>query len=250
MLREVVRRLGERRATDSRIRSLKFVAVGGAKISPDLIHQARSLGLPVFEGYGLSECGSVVTLNVPSADRVGSVGKPISGTAVRVTANGEIEVAGRGIEEYPAAPGACEWLATGDLGRLERDGYLFLEGRKDNLLVTSFGRNVSPEWPESVLLSSAAVGQAAVFGDGRPYLTAVISPRTQATPDEALEAGVGAANLQLPDYARIGAWLRAHEPFLPANGMATANGLVRRSAVWARYGEALNGLFDKESVQS
>ena len=252
MLREVVGKLRETRGTDSRIRSLKFVAVGGAKTSPDLILQARNLGLPVFEGYGLSECGSVVTVNVPFADRVGSVGKPLPGTAVRVAASGEIEVAGRAAAGYPASPGAVgnEWLGTGDLGHLDNDGYLFIDGRKDSLLITSFGRNVSPEWPESLLLDSPAITQAAIFGEGRPYLAAVLSPRTHAVTDEALDEAVSAANLQLPDYARIGAWLRAHEPFVPGNGMATANGRVRRSAVWSRYGDELNALFDKESVQS
>ena len=226
--------------------------MGGAKTSPDLIFQARNLGLPVFEGYGLSECGSVVTVNVPSADRVGSVGKPLPGTAVRIAESGEIEVAGRGGGGSTASTSAVgnEWLGTGDLGHLDNDGYLFIEGRKDNLLITSFGRNVSPEWPESLLLNSPAITQAAIFGEGRPYLAAVLSPRAQAVPDESLDQAVRAANLQLPDYARIGAWLRAYEPFAPGNGMTTANGRVRRSAVWARYGEELNALFDKDSVQA
>jgi len=116
--------------------------------------------------------------------------------------------------------------------------------------VTSFGRNVSPEWPESLLLDSPVIGQAAIFGEGRPYLAAVLSARTQAVTDQALDDAVRTANLQLPDYARIGTWLRAREPFVPGNGMVTANGRVRRSAVWARYGEELNAMFEKESVQS
>jgi long-subunit acyl-CoA synthetase (AMP-forming) len=249
MLREIVGYLREAGGRDSRIRSLKFVAVGGAKTSPDLILEARGLGLPVFEGYGLSECGSVVTVNTPSADRVGSVGRPLPGTAVRVAASGEIEVAGRGGAASPGAVGN-EWRSTGDLGHMDSDGYLFIDGRKDNLLITSFGRNVSPEWPESLLLNSRAITQAAIFGEGRPYLAAVLSPRTRAVPDEVLAEAVRAANLQLPDYARIGAWVRAREPFVPDNGMTTANGRVRRSAVWARYAGELNALFDKVSVPS
>jgi acyl-CoA synthetase (AMP-forming)/AMP-acid ligase II len=248
MLRALLAQLARQRATDRRIRSLKFVAIGGAKTPPQLIGQARELGLPVYEGYGLSECASVVAVNVPGADRVGSVGRPLPGTRMRLADDGEIELSGRGFSGYLGAPavGRDAWLKTGDLGSIDRDGYVYVTGRKDNLLITGYGRNVSPEWPESLLLASPIVSQAAVFGEGRPHLVAVLAPSARDVPDAALDTAVAQANQQLPVYARIGAWVRAAEPFAPGNGLATANGRVRRQGVWERYGEALNQLYGKE----
>lgn len=211
-------------------RSLRFVAVGGAKVSAPLIARARAVGVPVYEGYGLSECASVVALNLPAADRAGSVGRPLPHTQVKIE-NGEIHVnAGSG------------WLATGDLGRLDDDGFLYIEGRRKHLLITSYGRNVSPEWPEAELLAGGAIAQAAVFGEARPRLCALVVPAAPGVADAAIDAQVRAANSRLPDYARIGRWLRADAPFTPQNGLATANGRPRRDALWQAYGARLDAI--------
>jgi long-subunit acyl-CoA synthetase (AMP-forming) len=211
-------------------RSLKLAAVGGAKMSPALLARARAAGLPAYEGYGLSECASVVSLNLPGADRPGSAGRPLAHAEARIR-DGEIHV---------KAGGA--WHASGDLGRIDADGYLHVEGRRKHVLITSFGRNVSPEWPEAELLAGRAIAQAAVFGEGRPQLCAVIVPAGRSA-GAAIEAQVRAANMRLPDYARIGGWITAERSFTAANGLATANGRPRRDAVWRAYGERLDGLF-------
>ena len=250
MLAALLAHLGGRARRDNRIDSLKFIAVGGGKTSPDLILRAREFGLPVFEGYGLSECGSVVCVNVPFADRIGSVGRPLPHTNVRIAADGEVEVSGRGPVRYLGTTSEREeWVRTGDLGRLDEEGYLFISGRKDNLVVTSFGRNVSPEWPESLLLANPDISHAAIFGEGRPFLAAILSASTSAVSDQSLDTAVRDVNRQLPDYAHIGAWLRAPERFTAGNGMVTANGRLRRDAVWARYKEELNAAFDKAAAQ-
>ncbi|HEX6295012.1 MAG TPA: AMP-binding protein [Burkholderiales bacterium] len=222
-------------------RSLRFVAVGGARVSPALIERARALGLPVYEGYGLSECASVVALNTPQADRRGSVGRPLPHLGVRIAEDGEIAVSGTGFLGYVGQPFAEPEFLTGDLGRLDADGFLHVEGRRKHLLITSFGRNVAPEWPEAELLAGAALAQAAVFGEGRPQLCAVLVPAPAAS-DAAIAEQVGAANARLPDYARIRQWVRAETPFAPQNGLATANGRVRRDAVWERYRERFDAL--------
>jgi long-subunit acyl-CoA synthetase (AMP-forming) len=211
-------------------RSLKLVAVGGGKVSPALIGRARAAGLPVYEGYGLSECASVVSLNLPGADRPGSVGRPLPHLKVDIR-DREIWVESDG-GRHP----------TGDLGRLDDEGFLYIEGRRKHVLITSYGRNVSPEWPEAELLAGGAIAQAAVFGEARPALCALVVPAGPAVEDAAIEAQVQSANRRLPDYARVGRWLRADAPFTPQNGLATPNGRVRRDAVWKAYGARLDGL--------
>jgi long-subunit acyl-CoA synthetase (AMP-forming) len=210
--------------------SLKLAAVGGAKVSPALLARARALGVPAYEGYGLSECASVVSLNLPHADRPGSVGRPLPHAQVRIHRQ-EIEV-----------KTGDEWLATGDLGRLDDEGYLYVEGRRKHVLITAYGRNVSPEWPEAELLAGGPIAQAAVFGEAQPMLCALLVPAAPDVDDRAIDAQVQAANRRLPDYARIARWLRAEAPFTPQNGLATANGRVRRDAVWKLYGARLDGI--------
>jgi long-subunit acyl-CoA synthetase (AMP-forming) len=227
-------------------RELRFAAVGGAKVAPALLARARAAGLPAYEGYGLSECGSVVTLNVPGADRPGSVGRALAHAGVRIGEDGEILVSGTGFLGYIGGGGGharAAWQRTGDLGRLDADGFLHVEGRRKHVLITSFGRNVAPEWPEAELLAGASIAQAAVFGDARPRLAAVVVPRTPAVPDAAIEDEVRAANRRLPDYAQIAFWIRADAPFHAGDGLATANGRIRREAVWSRYRARLDALY-------
>ena len=220
---------------------LRFVAVGGARVAPALIGRARAVGLPVYEGYGLSECASVVALTTPQADRPGSVGRALPHLGVRIAGDGEIVVSGSGFLGYVGQAFTDNEFFTGDLGSLDADGFLHVAGRRKHMLITSFGRNVAPEWPEAELLAGGALAQAAVFGEGRPQLCAVLVPAPAAS-DAAIAAQVGAANARLPDYARIVHWVRAESPFAPHNGLATANGRVRRDAVWERYRERFDAL--------
>ena len=126
---------------DPRLKSLKLVAVGGAKTPEALIVQAREKGIPAYEGYGLSECSSVVALNTPSANKLNSVGKALPNRKIRIAADGEIEISGQGFTHYLGEVIAQEeWLKTGDIGHLDDEGYLFIDGRKKNILITSFGR--------------------------------------------------------------------------------------------------------------
>jgi long-subunit acyl-CoA synthetase (AMP-forming) len=246
MLAEISALLEHDPSARAQIATLKFVAVGGAKTPVRVLRRARASGLPVYEGYGLSECASVVALNLPHADRIGTVGRPLPGTRVRIASDGEVEIAGR---ERDAPPGAAAtsspWLKTGDLGTIDEAGYLTIIGRKKSIFVTSYGRNVSPEWPESVLEESQTVAQAVVFGEGRPFPVAVIVGTAAAGDDTAIDTAIAEANTRLPDYARIGAWVRADHPFTSHNALATANGRVRRDAVLARYRERIDRLYEK-----
>jgi long-subunit acyl-CoA synthetase (AMP-forming) len=224
---------------------LRFLAVGGAPVSPRLLARARTLGLPVYEGYGLSECASVVALNIPGRDRPGSVGRLLPHVRLRFAADGEIEVAGSLFQGYLGTQETLHdaFWPTGDIGHLDESGFLHLTGRKKNMFITSFGRNVAPEWIERELTLLPAVAQAAVFGEARPWNVAVIWPRTGATGSE-VEAGVRSANRELPDYARVSAWIAADEAFSVMNGQFTATGRPRRTEILKVYGARIDALYE------
>ncbi len=209
---------------------LKLVAVGGGKVAPDLILRAHAVGIPVYEGYGLSEAGSVVSVNCPGDQSAGSVGKPLSHVNVRIASDREIIVRTQAHDPITGEYVETD-ISSGDLGRLDSEGYLHVLGRKKNLLITGFGRNVSPEWPEATLTSFPAVAQAFVFGDGQPALSALLVPRRAEISDHALAQAVAQANEALPDYARIAAWQRCNTPFTVANGLLTPTGKPRREAI-------------------
>ena len=223
---------------------LRFLAVGGAPVSPRLLARARAIGLPAYEGYGLSECASVVALNVPGRDRPGSVGRPLPHVRLRFAADGEIEVAGSLFNGYRGGVNIDPELfwPTGDLGHVDEEGFLYLTGRKKNMFITSFGRNVAPEWVERELTLSATIAQVAVFGEGRPWNTAVIAPRPGATAAE-VDQAVRAANEELPDYARVTAWIAADEPFSVVNGQLTATGRPRRVEILKIYAARIDALY-------
>jgi long-subunit acyl-CoA synthetase (AMP-forming) len=222
---------------------LRFIAVGGAPVSPALMSQALALGLPVYQGYGLSEAASVVALELPGARRLGSVGRPLPRRGVRIAADGEVLVAAPGFLGYVGAPhvGAGHW-PTGDLGRLDAHGYLYIDGRKRSAYATGFGRNLAPEWVEGELTAHRNIAQAAVFGAGRPFNGAVIVPGRGASAAAVADAIAG-VNARLPDYARVARWLVAHEPFTPHNGLAGPSGAMRRAAVLEHYRDAIDQLY-------
>lgn len=227
--------------------ALRYAAVGGAPVSPRLLGAATVLGLPVFEGYGLSECASVVAVNRAGDNRPGSVGRVLPHAQVALAQDGSLRVRGAGflgyLGEAPRDPD--DWVDTGDLGRFAADGTLHLTGRRRNMFITAFGRNVAPEWVERELLLQPAIAQAAVFGEGRPFNAAVVVPRDGAG-EEAIAAAVAFANRDLPDYARVSAWVRAAAPFSVDNGQLTANGRPRREPIAAAYADALDALYHKD----
>ncbi len=216
--------------------SLYFVAVGGGKVSPELLHRARAAGLPAFEGYGLSECASVVTLNVPGADRAGSVGRPLVHIEVAID-KGEIVVNGSEFLGYANHPDTWNprQVRTGDLGYVDDDGFVVVSGRAKNQLITSFGRNISPEWVESELTAAHLLQQAVVVGDTRPFCVALIYPRNAATTNEEIDALIRSTNRRLPDYARVLDWHRMPEPSSNQNGLMTENGKPKRAVIEEHY---------------
>lgn len=222
--------------------SLRFVAVGGGRVSTQLLERADALDLPIFEGYGLSECASVVCLNTPGQRRIGSTGQPLGHLQVTLAADGEVLVKGARMLGYlgEQAPQG-EWLGTGDLGHFEQ-GFLVLHGRKKHQFITAYGRNVNPEWVESELVQQLPVAQAWLHGEALPANVAVLVARFSNTSDAQLQEAVDTVNRGLPDYARVHHWLRADAPFSTNNDLATANGRLRRVALLDHYQSAIDEL--------
>ncbi|MCL1527109.1 AMP-binding protein [Xanthomonas nasturtii] len=220
--------------------SLRYIAVGGGHIGPSLLARAAALGLPVFEGYGLTECGSVVCLNRPGAVRAGSVGQVLAHARVQIV-DGEIQVDGvralgyLGEEALPPGP-----VRTGDLGYVDHDGFVHITGRRKHVFITAFGRNVSPEWVESELLQHPLLAQAVVWGEAQADNVAVLWPRRPDSDDAAIAKALAEVNAGLPDYARVARFVRADAPFSALQGLLTANGRPRRDAILARYQSAVD----------
>ena len=230
--------------------TLRYVAVGGASVPVDLLEAAEAAGLPVYEGYGLSECASVVTLNTPEARRRGSAGRPLPHARVRIADDGQVMVSGVTLRGYlggePREPGR-EW-ATGDLGEVDADGYLYVRGRLRNLYITSYGRNVAPEWVEREIAQSPAVRHVMVHGEARPWAVALVVPSRDDVPPEAIGHAISAANRRLPDYAQVRRWARVDAPFTLADGLLTANGRLRRRAIVERHASLIESLYRDETL--
>jgi long-subunit acyl-CoA synthetase (AMP-forming) len=162
---------------------------------------------------------------------------------LRIAANGEIEIGGSLMIGYLEPDGSVvptgPWYRTGDIGSIDDDGFVHVDGRLKDVLVTSYGRNVSPEWVESELQATADGRlRAVVLGDRQPHLGAVLwSPSIVA--DDVLSAIVEKTNTRLPDYARVARWVRARHAFDATSGMATPNGRPRRSAIAEAYRTSL-----------
>ncbi len=229
---------------------LRFVAVGGAAVSRRLLERAAELEFPVYEGYGLSEFASVVCLNRLHAQRLGSVGKPLGHIDIKIAKDGEVLIRGNLFSGYLGEADAESedgWWHSGDIGYLDDEGFLHLQGRRRHIFITAFGRNVSPEWVERELVLEPAILQAAVFGEARPWNCGVILPAPNADAS-AVEAAITRVNALLPDYARISRWLPADAPFGLQNGQLSGTGRLRREAIFQHYHERIDALYREELV--
>jgi long-chain acyl-CoA synthetase len=160
-----------------------YAMSGGAALTERLCHFFRGVGVTVLEGYGLTETTGAATVNRPDRNKIGMVGQPLPGVAVKVAEDGEILISGanvfRGYWQNDAATKetltADGWFRTGDIGELDDEGFLRITGRKKEMIVTAGGKNVAPAVLEDRLRSHALISQTMVVGDGRPFIAALIT---------------------------------------------------------------------------
>jgi long-chain acyl-CoA synthetase len=184
-------------------RMVEFIS-GGAPLATELAEFFTTVGLPLYQGYGLTETSPVVATNLPSACHIGTVGRPISGVEVRTAEDGELLVRGPCVmqgyykkpEETRAVLSPDGWLATGDIGGLDANGYLSITDRKKELLKTAGGKLIAPAPIENALKSSPFILSAVLVGDRRPYISALIVPNFATVQARAAQAGVKLASPQ------------------------------------------------------
>ena len=166
---------------------IRYMISGAAPISPDIINFFKWMNITILEGYGMTETTGIISINLPHAVKIGSVGKPYPNTKIKIAEDGEICVmAPQNINNYFNNKDATDrllesnnngnyWLRTGDVGYIDDDGYLFITDRKKDILITAGGKNVAPQYIENLLKTIPYVSQSMVYGDAKPYLTALIT---------------------------------------------------------------------------
>jgi long-chain acyl-CoA synthetase len=240
--------------------SLRLLVSGGAALHPDDAGWFEALGVTVCEGYGLTETSAPATTNRPGAARLGTVGQPLPGVALRLDADGEVLVRGPGVfsgyEGDPASTAAAftadGFFRTGDIGVLDPDGFLRIVDRKKELLVTAGGKNVAPVPIEAALVGDG-VAQAVLVGSERPYLVALLAldPEHPAAADRAsaalragIDARVAAVNARLPAYATVKRWALLPGPLQVETGELTPTLKLRRREILRRHAALIAALYD------
>lgn len=177
---------------------VKFFVSGGAPLGIDLANWFADAGIPVLEGYGLTETSPVISVNLPGAHRIGTTGKPLVNLECRIAEDGELEVRGpsifRGYWKKPEATAEAltsnGWFHTGDIGNIDGDGYLSITDRKRELIKTTNGKFVAPQPIEAKIKVSSLIGHVALQGDKRKYITALISPNFAVLEEKAKSLGL------------------------------------------------------------
>ena len=246
---------------------------GGAPLSPRLGHFFRGAGINILEGYGLTETTAASSLNVRSAQKIGSVGRPIPGTRIKIAPDGEVLVKGavvmKGYWQNDAATKECMtedgYFKTGDLGTIDDDGYLSIVGRKKEIIVTSGGKNVAPEVLEDRLRAHPLISQCMVVGDNQPFIAALITLDPDSikswvksnkkagaaiadlTTDPALidviQTAVDEANKAVSRAESIRKFTILPQDFTIADGQLTAKLSVKRHVVNQQFAQEIADLF-------
>jgi long-chain acyl-CoA synthetase len=248
---------------------------GGAPLGDRLAHFFRGVGVTVYEGYGLTETAPGVAINLQNAIRVGTVGRPLPGVTVRIADDGEILVRGDNVFQgyWKNADATDEvlqdgWFHTGDLGSLDKDGYLRITGRKKEIIVTAGGKNVAPAVLEDRLQAHPLVSQSIVVGDGRPFIAALVTIDQEAftnwlasngKPASAtvetlksdaelrgeVQKAVDAANLAVSRAEAIKEFRILPREFTEAAGQMTPSLKIKRNVVLKDYADEIAAIYGR-----
>jgi len=252
---------------------LRFAVSGGAPLSREIAEFFHAAGILILEGYGLTETCPVLTNNREDDYKFGSVGKPLPRVEVKIAADGEILGRGGNIAQgYFKKPEATRevflddgWFATGDIGRFDEDGFLFITDRKKDLIVTAGGMNIAPQNIENLLKGDPFISQVMVHGDRRPYPVALITLNPEELAKFAREQGIMASdpsvlvthpkivervqrtvdhkNSELQSYAKIKKFAILPEDFTVENGALTPTLKVKRKVIGERHQAILDALY-------
>ena len=250
---------------------IRYFLSGGAPLSPAVARFFHAAGLPIIEGYGLTESSPILTFNPVDAVRIGTVGRPIPGTEIQLAEDGEILARGPQVMKgYYRRPDATReivdadgWLHTGDVGELDGDGYLRITDRKKDLIITAYGKNIAPQPVEEAIKRDPLIAEAVMFGDGRKFAIVLVVPEPDAL-RERLGAPAHAALADLLETAAARdaitravrertAALARHEtprevlivegPFTVEGGELTPTLKVKRRVITERYGAEIDARY-------
>jgi long-chain acyl-CoA synthetase len=266
----------------SRIRAelggrIKYMVSGAAPIALETLHFFHACGIPIYEGYGLTETAAPVTMNTPSEFRFGTVGRAVPSAEVKIAEDGEILVRGpmvcRGYWRRPDANASAfveidevTWFCTGDIGELDSSGYLRITDRKKNIIITAGGKNIAPQPIENALRQVTVVEHACVIGDRQPYLIALLAIDQEALTDWAIATGITerdpvvllghpalirhldahlhSVNETLPRYATLKRYALVPSGFTVAEGTLTPTMKLRRRNITEVHAELIGQLYE------
>ncbi|GAB6083736.1 AMP-dependent synthetase/ligase [Desulfuromonas carbonis] len=258
---------------------LRSCISGGAPLDRKINEFMWILGIPTYEGYGLTETSPALTLNSPQAMRFGSVGQPLEQTEIRLAADGELLARGpqvmRGYYRDEAATAATfqdGWFLTGDIGSIDADGFVYIVDRKKELIVTAGGKNIAPQPLENKLKLDKFISQALVYGDRRPFLVALLTPNLERLLELAREEQinyigiedlvahqrvlqlfaerVAVVNAELPPYESIKAFAILPVDFSIEGGELTATLKLKRKVICEKYQDKIDRLYFEKRTES
>ena len=228
---------------------------GGAALNYDVGISLYSLGIPIYQGYGQTESGPVISVNYPKNNKIDTVGRLLPNTDVKISDESEILVKGENVMNgYFKDPDATknafsgEWLKTGDVGVFDKDDYLVITDRMKDIIVNSGGDNISPTKIETMLVMEPGINQAMVYGDGEKYLVAIIVIDTSFVNEmqpskKIIDEALKRVNNQLSAIEKVKNYIIIDEEFTVENEMMTPSMKIKRYKVLEKYEEALRALY-------